>query len=84
MASTLEKLKRPSSNGWSLDDFFIIAELFRSDNGTVYKARFKNNRSKIVVLKERRCAELGGDGDIMNEVLCFETTSLCNRMLRRS
>ena len=62
----------PSTNGWSLDDFFIIAELFRSENGTVYKARFKNNRDKIVVLKERKCAELGGDGDIMNEVLLLE------------
>lgn len=55
----------------SADDFHIMDELFRSINGAVYKARRKLDR-RIVVLKERRCAELGRRRDIMNEVKLLE------------
>lgn len=55
----------------SADDFHIMDELFRSVNGAVYKARRKTDR-RIVVLKERRCAELGRRRDIMNEVKLLE------------
>ena len=43
---------------FSLKDFVIVEELFRSATGAVYKARRKSDR-KLLVLKERRVAELG-------------------------
>lgn len=55
----------------SLKDYHIVDELFRSANGAVYKARRRADRT-IVVLKERRCAELGRRRDIMNEVTLLQ------------
>lgn len=42
----------------SLKDFVIIDELFRSGTGAVYKVRRRSDK-RILVLKERRFAELG-------------------------
>ena len=42
----------------TLKDYIIIEELFRSNTGAVYKVRRRSDK-KILVLKERRVAELG-------------------------
>jgi len=48
-------------------DFYEIKELYRSQAGAVYSARFKFDKNKYV-LKERTFPELGKRKDIMNEV----------------
>ena len=62
---------RGPEKAWSLGDFYIEEEIFRTHNGGVFKARFRNDR-RLCVLKERKCAELGKDGDIKNEVAILE------------
>ena len=42
----------------TLKDYIIIEELFRSNTGAVYKVRRRSDK-KVLVLKERRVAELG-------------------------
>ncbi|KAJ1455069.1 kinase-like domain-containing protein [Pelagophyceae sp. CCMP2097] len=59
----------------ALRDFHILEELFRSAGGVVYKARRRKGAKDLVVLKERRCAELGRRRDIMNEVHLLEQLS---------
>ena len=50
-----------------LSDFLVEKELARTGAGSVYKA--KHGRSgKTVVLKARRNAEIGRNGDIEHEV----------------
>ena len=56
----------------SLRQFHIVEELFRSNNGAVYKVRRKTGRREVLCLKERRFAELGRKRDIMNEVKLLE------------
>jgi serine/threonine protein kinase len=57
----------------SFSDFSEINELYRSNSGTVYKAKFKYD-GKTYVLKERKLSELGGSNKanrrkgMMNEV----------------
>ena len=50
-----------------LDDFNIIDTIYRSQTGSVLKARHKRSR-EVFVLKKRLCSELGGRKDILNEV----------------
>lgn len=52
---------------WTFSDFNLLDELARSSTGAVYKARHIPT-SRIVVLKERRCGELGRRSDIMHEI----------------
>ena len=64
----------------SLSDFLVEKELARTAAGSVYKA--KHGRSgKVVVLKARRNAEIGRNGDIEHEVrrtiLVVVQLSLC-------
>mmetsp|Transcript_5085 Transcript_5085/g.11200 ORF Transcript_5085/g.11200 Transcript_5085/m.11200 type:complete len:317 (+) Transcript_5085:241-1191(+) len=56
----------------SLRHFHIVEELFRSNNGAVYKVRRKTGRKELLCLKERKFAELGRKRDIMNEVRLLE------------
>ena len=64
----------------SLRNYQIIQELFRSNNGAVYKVRRKPGgsggggipRGGFLCLKERRFAELGRKRDILNEVKLLE------------
>ena len=57
---------------WRLSDFLIEEEIFRTHNGAVFKARFRSERKKQCVLKERKAPELGKDRDIANEVSLLE------------
>ena len=56
-----------SHGALSLSDFLIEKELARTAAGSVYKARHGRS-GKTVVLKARRNAEIGKDGDISHEV----------------
>mmetsp|Transcript_20572 Transcript_20572/g.61346 ORF Transcript_20572/g.61346 Transcript_20572/m.61346 type:complete len:608 (-) Transcript_20572:467-2290(-) len=49
-----------------LNDFVIVEELFRSATGAVYKVRRKSNH-RLLVLKERRVAELGRRAPVTHE-----------------
>lgn len=55
----------------SLSDFVVEREIFRSNNGAVYRARRKRG-GELVCLKERRNSELGRAKDILNEVRLLE------------
>ena len=50
-----------------LNDFLIEKELARTAAGTVYRAKH-GRTGRTVVLKARRNAEIGRDGDIEHEV----------------
>eukprot|EP01041_Mallomonas_annulata_P010772 gene10772-22497_t len=52
---------------FTLKDFEIQEEIFRSKYGGVFKAKFNYN-NRAYVLKERRIAELGRTKDMLNEV----------------
>ena len=54
----------------SLRNYQIIQELFRSNNGAVFKVRRRGSSGpkNLLCLKERRFAELGRKRDILNEV----------------
>jgi serine/threonine protein kinase len=57
-------------SGWEnlkLTDFTVLREIARSSTGAVYKARYNQTR-QVVVLKERRCSEIGKYHDILHEV----------------
>ena len=56
----------------SLANYHILEEIFRSANGAIYKVRRKSDR-RLLVLKERKYAELGRKRDIMNEVTLLES-----------
>ena len=49
------------------NDFTDVKELYRSQVGVVYLAKFKYD-NHMYILKERKVAELGKRKDIMNEV----------------
>jgi serine/threonine protein kinase len=56
----------------------IEKELFRSQNGAVFKARRVQGHAnallgQVVCLKERRVAELGAHKDMMNEVKLLQS-----------
>ena len=50
-----------------MEDFHVIDTIYRSQTGSVIKARRKGSR-ELFVLKKRLCSELGGRKDILNEV----------------
>eukprot|EP00949_MAST-11_sp_MAST-11-sp1_P002572 g2572.t1 len=50
-----------------LENFHVIDTIYRSQTGSVIKARRKGSR-ELFVLKKRLCSELGGRKDILNEV----------------
>ena len=67
----------------AVEDFTFLDELFRSQTGTVWKARYQSRRHKIrskiglkegnvCVLKERRAPELGKRKTIMREIDLLE------------
>ncbi|EKX38970.1 hypothetical protein GUITHDRAFT_76731 [Guillardia theta CCMP2712] len=61
---------RRSSNPWqslSHRDFYIEKEIARTNAGSVFKAKH-HRTGLLVVLKSRRSAEIGKDGNIMHEV----------------
>lgn len=51
---------------FSLADFQLLEELFRSANGAVFKAKHRRS-GQVFVLKQRMCAELGARKDMLNE-----------------
>ena len=56
-----------------LTDFTILREIARSSTGAVYKARLNSSR-QVVVLKERRCSEIGYDSRLLqyiDRLTCF-------------
>ena len=55
---------------WSLKDFTIVDELFRSGSGGVFKAvlRKKRDKASTFVLKQKRCRDLFKRREAMNEV----------------
>lgn len=55
-------------NSWSLKDFTIVDELFRSGTGGVFKAVRKRDKGTTVVLKQKRCRNLYKRREAMNEV----------------
>ena len=55
------------SSAQFINDFTDVKELYRSQVGVVYLAKFKYDNHKYI-LKERKVAELGKRKDIMNEV----------------
>ena len=50
-----------------MENFHVIDTIYRSQTGSVIKARRKGSR-ELFVLKKRLCSELGGRKDILNEV----------------
>jgi serine/threonine protein kinase len=58
--------QRSTDAEFSLGDFQLLEELFRSANGAVFKAKHRSSR-QVFVLKQRMCAELGARKDMLNE-----------------
>eukprot|EP01083_Nonionella_stella_P251714 868192_1 len=57
-----------------LSDFWILDKLYQSTTGAVCTARHKAS-GRVVVLKSRRCSELGKHHSIQNELNLLERTN---------
>ena len=52
---------------YTMADFNLLQEVYRSSSGAVFQARHKSTNT-IYALKERKCGEMGMQADILHEV----------------